>query len=176
MYNLGSAFPIICYLNGELGDPTQLPPEISSLLFAQNRREGMLHIEDLYLRHGRHFLCDRYTGSNLSHQGAKVEGLERQRVIDWIKKIEFEDMGINRPDLTILLDLPVEIALEALRQRGEQDGHEINEKYQREVHETYLWLAETQPNWTVVNCMNRDSRKAVEEIAGEIWNVIKPII
>ena len=60
-------------------------------------------------------------------------------------------------------------------QARQKDGHEINKDYQQKVIETYLWLARTKPDWKLVDCMNGERRKTIEEVTEEVWQAISPI-
>ena len=52
-------------------------------------------------------VLDRYVPSNVAHQASKVEGAERAELQRRILDIEFGIFGMPRPDLVLLLDVPV---------------------------------------------------------------------
>ena len=42
-------------------------------------------------------ICDRYAGSNAAHQGAKLEGDARRRLLDWLDEVEYGEFALPRP-------------------------------------------------------------------------------
>ncbi len=76
-----------------------------ALLYAGDRfesRELLLAAQ----RDNDYVVLDRYVASNIGHQASKVTGEERQEIIAWINKIEYEIYALPQPDVTILLNLP----------------------------------------------------------------------
>ena len=83
------------------------------------------HLEQVVrpaLNNGRWVLCDRFTDATFAYQGGG-RGLDT----DFISRLESMVQRGLQPDLTILLDLPVEIGLARASQRAELDRFE-NEK------------------------------------------------
>jgi dTMP kinase len=98
------------------------------------------HLENLVLpavRRGAWVLCDRFTDATYAYQGGG-RGLPVEQ-IDALVQIVHPDV---QPDLTFLLDLPVELGLARARQRNGVDGADRFETEQREfferVREAYL--------------------------------------
>jgi len=161
------------YLDGYFGDPTQLDPKLSSPFYAKDRAKVRRPIIDS-LNSGRLVLCDRYTGSNLAHQGAKLAPEKRPDFFKWVENYEYKDLRIPKPDLTICLNIPTEEITKAMQNR-KKDGHEANKEYQKKVVETYLELSE-RDDWRLINCMKSKKRKSIEEVAEEILKEIIPLI
>lgn len=132
---------------------TQLGEEVRALLLGR-RKEGMAadtelllvfaaraeHIQRVIrpaLATGAWVLCDRFTDSTYAYQGGG-RGIPMRRIEvleDWVQ-------GGLRPDLTLLLDLPVEEGLRRAGQRHPADRFE-NEDYAffQRVRQAYLELA-----------------------------------
>lgn len=164
------------YLNGKFGNPVSIPPKIASLLYAKDREAAKKYIVSC-LNGDIHVICDRYIGSNLAHQGAKLEGKEREEFVEWCEKYEFEELGIPKPDLTICLNLHPEHARKAMeKEKKEKDGHESDFDYQKRVVDTYLWLANIKEDWVLIGCMDGERRKTIEELTEEIWPIIKSVL
>jgi dTMP kinase len=90
-----------------------LPPTAELLLmFAARAVHLNNHIEP-HLRAGRWVVCDRFTDATYAYQGGGRR-LEQEP----IRQLETLVQGARRPDLTVLLDAPVEQALERARQRN----------------------------------------------------------
>ena len=94
-----------------------LSEEALCLLFAADRVEHSRDIES-HLARREHVVCDRYVLSSIAYQSAS-SGVTAERVID-------ANRGIAVPDLTLLLDVPVDACLARLRERS--DSPTIYEK------------------------------------------------
>ena len=117
------------------------------------------------LRRGAVVVCDRFYDSTLVYQGAG-RGLD---IAELKSVISFATAGL-KPDMTLLLDLPVEIGL-ARKHAGEDwNRFEAEERaFHDRVRAAYHALAEREPaRWT---CF--DGRKAAEELEDEIWQRVR---
>ncbi|MES9980162.1 MAG: dTMP kinase, partial [Candidatus Thiodiazotropha sp. 6PLUC5] len=93
------------------------------------------------LEQGQWVLCDRFTDASYAYQGAG-RGLAKDR----IKTLEQFVQGDLRPDLTLLLDLPVEIGLDRAGKRSEPDRFEKQEQtFFEQVRSGYLDIAASEP-------------------------------
>lgn len=127
-------------------DGPETPPMSVFFLFLA---EHANHVEDVVkpnLKKGRTVICDRYIDSRYAYQSYEIDGLVSGDPLSWIKSIQEEDWT-EIPDKTIILDLPVETAMQRL------DGDEIFEKKEklRYYRQTYLDLAESDPRYVVVD-------------------------
>lgn len=94
-------------------------PETELLLVFAARAEHLAARVRPALARGRWVVCDRFTDATYAYQGGG-RGLAAERIAaleDWVQ-------GALRPDRTLLLDLPVETALERARGRGTPDRFE----------------------------------------------------
>ncbi|MET0065495.1 MAG: dTMP kinase [Candidatus Thiodiazotropha sp.] len=90
------------------------------------------------LDQGAWVLCDRFTDASYAYQGAG-RGLPRDR----IAALENFVQGSLRPDLTLLLDLPVAVGLERAGKRSEPDRFEREaESFFEKVRQGYLEIAQ----------------------------------
>jgi dTMP kinase len=165
------------YLVGELGDIDANHPLLVSLLYSLDRWEYVKKTQEYDpLVDGRTVVFDRYVSSNVAHQGAKLPaGPAREQLLTQIERIEFDVLGLPRPDLTILMDIPAEYSYQRAqgRRRG-VDMHEGDSAYLRATREAYRTLATDNPAWQVVNCIAAGSRERNEdEIAQEISQIVK---
>jgi dTMP kinase len=152
------------YLRGEYGSLSEVPPEIPCLLYALDRYQFKDDIEN-GLRSGKWYLADRYTQSNLAHQGAKLSGQARKDLLTWIQNVEHR---LPQPDLVIYLHVPVKLSQELMNNRKHkdylgidktQDIHEQDQEYQQAVVDMYLELASEFENWVVVECVDDVNNK-----------------
>ncbi|MET0052557.1 MAG: dTMP kinase [Candidatus Thiodiazotropha sp.] len=93
------------------------------------------------LNQGQWVLCDRFTDASYAYQGAG-RGLPEER----IAALETFVQGALRPDLTLLLDLPVEVGLERAGKRSAPDRFESEAKsFFEKVRQGYLEIAHRDP-------------------------------
>ena len=170
------------YLNGEFGGLDEVHPELAALLYAGDRFHAKPRLETA-LRECDLVVCDRYVASNLAHQGAKLSGDARRRLLDWLDEVEYGAFGLPRPDLAILLDAPATLARELVARKGarayttlEADIHESAAGHGDASREVYLELAERE-GWRVVSTAAQDgAARDVAEIAKEIWGAVEPLL
>jgi dTMP kinase len=90
-----------------------LPPTAELLLMFAARAVHLANHIEPNLKAGRWVICDRFTDATYAYQGGG-----RQLRADHIRELETMVQGSLRPDLTILLDAPVEEALARAHQRN----------------------------------------------------------
>ncbi|MCG8488000.1 MAG: dTMP kinase [Chromatiales bacterium] len=116
------------------------------------------------LEQGHWVLCDRFTDASYAYQGAG-RGLAGDR----IATLEQFVQGDLRPDLTLLLDLPVEQGLARAGQRSEPDRFEKQEmSFFEKVRAGYLEIAVREPDRVKVI----DASKPLETVQQQINSVV----
>src|SRR3990172_749555 len=109
---------VIKYLKGEYGSADSVSPYLAALLYAGDRWEAKEQINN-WLREGRIIISNRYVCDNMAHQGGKIHAPEeKDKFIQWLDKLEHHIFGIPRPDLNILLHVPVEIAYKLIEKKA----------------------------------------------------------
>ena len=93
------------FLNGELGALETVDPHFTALLYAGDRFEAKPQIEAA-LNEGKIVLIDRYIGSNLAHQTARVAPEKRDDFQRWIEHLEYSIYGLPRENLILYLRVP----------------------------------------------------------------------
>ncbi len=94
------------------------------------------------LQQGTWVLCDRFTDATYAYQGGG-RGVDVQRV----SLLEDYVLGLLRPDLTLLFDLPVASGLSRAGKRSAPDRFESETlRFFEDVRAAYLAIAESQPN------------------------------
>lgn len=138
-----------------------------AMLFAAARQDHVTYAITPALRSGKWVVCDRFVDSTRVYQG--VLGHVDSRII---KALERASVGDLRPDLTVVLDLPVEAALQRLAQRrgdAAPDRFEAEDvEFHEELRAAYLAIAAREPE----RCVVIDAGGAKEEIAKAIWAMI----
>lgn len=143
---------------GHGGEPM---PEIAELLLVFAARS--LNVNNVILpalEAGKWVVCDRFTDSSRAYQGGG-RGIPMDtidRLADWVH-------GDTWPDLTILLDAPVEVGLERARKRSTPDWFEQEQHdFFARVRECYLQLAAADPGRFAVI----DTTRSLTEVRADI--------
>jgi dTMP kinase len=132
-----------------------------ALLMAADRAQHVAEVVVPALEAGTWVVTDRFSASTLAYQGFG-RGLDRaglDRLIEWAT-------GGVRPDLTVLVDLPVEAAA---ARRGDASGDRIEaqgDAFLRRVADGYRCLAaEAITPWLVI-----DGTGSPEEVGAAVWS------
>ena len=129
------------------------------------------HLDELIkpaLANGQWVLCDRFTDATYAYQGGG-RGLN----LDHIATLEKLVQGTLRPDITLLLDIPVEQGLARAGERGELDRFEQEKvEFFERVRQTYLDRSSQYPNqYRVI-----DASKTIAEVQHQLAHVLDPIL
>jgi dTMP kinase len=135
--------------------------ETETLLFFAARREHLARVIIPALNAGRWVLSDRFTDATFAYQGAG-RGLARERIVAleaWVQQ------GLQ-PDLTLVFDLPVEIARQRLAgTSGKPDRFEQEDAaFFNRVRDAYLWRAKDDPHRVRIIDANRSMDIIQEEL------------
>jgi dTMP kinase len=132
-------------LVAEHGDEAM--PDMAELLLVFAARALLVNnVIQPALAAGTWVLSDRFTDSSRAYQGGG-RGIPREQ-IDRLAKWVHGDLW---PDLTVLLDAPVEVGISRAGRRGKPDRFEAERfEFFARVRETYLRLAEEEPERFVV--------------------------
>jgi len=167
------------FLDEKFGSLDQVHPFLVSLLFAGDRFESKSVLLDA-MQQNSIVVLDRYVPSNVAHQASKREGAARRELQERILELEFQVFGLPRPDLVLLLDLPVAIARELIacksaRQYTDRkaDIQEADSGYLERVREVYLELAVRGPEWRTIACCEGNRLRPIDEISDLIWRSVE---
>jgi dTMP kinase len=141
--------------------------EAELMLFNASRAQLVIEILRPALESGKIVICDRYADSTTAYQGYG-RGLDLPAVVS----VNKEGMLGLIPDLTLLLDMPVEVGLarKGGKSRDRFEGEDI--AFHQRVRAGYLKLAAEEPGrWLVI-----DAEKSKEEIAGIIWERVSGLL
>lgn len=183
-YTSESSYFIRQYLNGFYGDWQGVGPYQTSIFYALDRFDATPKIKK-WLRDGYLIISNRYTASNLAHQGSKIKNQNKRRnFFKWIINFEHNLLGIPRPDLNIILYLKAEMAQKLIGQKGKReylsgikkDIHEADLRYLRQTEKVYLELSQIYPKeFKLVKCFDNNIL-SINEIHQKIWSIIKKFI
>ena len=147
-------------------------PYISCLYYSADRKYNIEKVNK-YIDDGYIVILDRYTTSNMAHQGGKIEDSEeRFNMYQWIDKLEYWLLKLPKPDITIFLHMPYTSSCELKKNRKSLDGNEKSETHLKNAEKAYIELSELY-NWDRIECVESDRIKSIEEISSEIINMLK---
>jgi len=139
----------------------RIGPAVEALLFAAARRQMLDELVEPALAAGRDVVCERFHPSTFAYQGA-AGGVGTERVMALLEAWA----GDPRPDLVVILDLPVDEAL--ARRGGARDR--IEDKgadFQRRVAEAYRRYAAERP--LGAPAVRIDARGSEAEVFARLW-------
>lgn len=145
----------------------EMDPITETILLAASRAQLTEEIIIPNVESGNIVISDRYTDSTLAYQGFG-RGLD----ITWLKNINKFATKDTDPDITILVDIPVEVAISRMEgksfDRMEIEGNE----FLKRVRKGYLHLAQDYSDRFIVV----DGMKSIHEIQTQIWKSISKVI
>jgi dTMP kinase len=135
------------------------------LLMFAGRAQHIDQVIEPALAEGRWILCDRFTDATYAYQGAG-----RKMGSDLIAELEILVQGSLRPDLTLILDIPVDIGLKRASARSDPDRFELEQvEFFERVRRGYLGIAEQEPD----RCKLIDASQSLEQVQSQIANVLE---
>lgn len=155
-YDSRSSALVRMYLDGEFGaDPHAVNAYAASSFYAVDRYASYQKIWQHFYQEGGIVLADRYTTSNVIHQGVKLPADERATFVDWLTDFEYNKLEIPRPDAVLYLHVTPAVNARQMAERNRQEGrsdiHEEDTAYMHRCYETALW-AEKRQHWQRVDC------------------------
>jgi dTMP kinase len=145
-----------------------LGPDAETLLFAAARDDHVRTVIQPALNQGTWVLCDRFSDSTRVYQG-KV-GNVAPGLLNAMERVTIGDL---KPDLTIILDIPVEIGMKraaARRGTAAPDRFESEDiKFHQNLRDAYREIAATEPN----RCVLIDASADADTVAGLVWTALR---
>lgn len=182
-YNHKSAGMVEEYLSGKYGSVNDVTPYQASIFYAVDRFDFGKQIND-WLAEGKIILCNRYTSSNMAHQGCKIENpLERKVFFNWLSELEHDILKIPRPDLCLILRVEAEISQQMAKNRAREDWkgktkdiHEESLDHLKKAEQIYCEIAENNSNYRLVNCVSEGTIMDREEISFLVWIYVSQML
>lgn len=138
-----------------------------SYLFATARCDLLSQKVKPALENGFYVITDRCDDSSKVYQG-----LCRKVGLEIVRTINQEAVGMIKPDLVLILNLPPEVGLARKKKGDEWNRFEEEElQFHQTVRRGYLHLAAQNPNiYKVIN-----AEQSVEEVARDVWKYVEPL-
>lgn len=138
-------------------------PLTETLLMYAARRDHIERVIGPALARGDWVVCDRFADSTRAYQGAGGGAPE-----SLIASLEREMLGDVTPDLTLILDLPVEAGLARAAGRGASAETRFESKgsaFHQRLRDGFLAIARAEPD----RCVVVDASQPIETVAEAIW-------
>jgi dTMP kinase len=147
------------------GEPGRWGPLVESLLMFAARADHVARTIRPALDEGQWVICDRFTDSTFAYQGAG-RGVDP----DTIREIENISIGGFRPDLTFILDVPVDDAMERIGSR--RHAEDRFEKFDHAFHERLRKYFRELAHRESQRCVLIDTGAPPDDVAQEIWSAV----
>ena len=147
---------------------TSMDADTELLLMFAARAQHIAELIRPALDAGEWVLCDRFTDATYAYQGGG-RGIDANRIAsleDWVQ-------GELRPDLTLLLDLPIDVGMSRAGERGELDRFEREQQdFFDRVRQTYLKMADQHPGrYRIV-----DASQDIQQVQAQIDAILGPVM
>lgn len=145
-----------------------LGPEAETLLFAAARDDHVHSVIKPALDQGIWVLCDRFSDSTRAYQGKLGE--VDPKVLNAMERVT---IGNLKPDLTVILDVPVEIGMQRAASRrgsGAPDRFEAEDlNFHQKLRDAYRQIAEAEPQ----RCVLIDATSDAATVAAKVWTALR---
>jgi dTMP kinase len=145
-----------------------LGAEAETLLFAAARDDHVRTVIQPALSQGTWVLCDRFFDSTRAYQGRL--GQVSPDVLNAMQRVTIGDL---KPDLTIILDIPVEVGLKrasARRGTAAPDRFEAEDiQFHQDLRDAYKQIAAEDPQ----RCVLIDANADADTVAAQIWSAVR---
>jgi len=176
-YGQPSAYFAEQYLAGNFGQLKDIDAERGSLFFALDRYDASFKIRAA-LKQNKVVVSDRYVISNMGDQGTKLDTEDkREKYYRWLDQLEFGILGIPRPDISIMLIMPPELANRLIGDREgrphlgghNRDLHELDASHMHRVQHNYVDISQQFPNLvTRIDCAVENHLRPIDDIQTDI--------
>lgn len=183
-YDNPSSYFVKKYLNGEYGTAEDVGPYTGSLFYALDRYDAAEAIREA-LAEGKVVLANRFTASNMAHQGTKFDSAEQRRgYFIWLDNLEFETLHIPRPDLNIVLRVPAKIAQKLVDQKPgrsytkkKRDLHEADLPHMERAVEVYDDLCQLFPkDFNRIDCVRSGELLSINAVSKLVSEKVQPFL
>lgn len=183
-YDQPSSYFVREYLNGNFGTAEEVGPYTGSLFYALDRYQAAPAIRKA-LDEGKVVIANRFTGSNMAHQGTKFAHAEERRgYFIWNDNLEFEMLKIPRPDRSIVLRVPADIAQKLVDQKEarsytdkKRDLHEADLSHLQKAVEVYDDLCQLFPkDFSRIDCVRNDKLLDIDTVHTLLWQALEPLL
>lgn len=190
-YGTKSAGLVENYLGGVYGSSEEVGPYRGSIFYACDRYDMGFKIKK-WLDEGKIVISDRYTASNIGHQGGKLIHNKEAwaKYIDWLHHLEYTLFGIPKPDYTFILKISPGLSMQMsnkitdaekqqkrnayLGDHKKQDIHEADRNHLVNSIKSYEAIAEKFPEeYKIIDCEESGSFLPIDAIQNKIITLVE---
>lgn len=181
-YESPSSFFVQKYLRGEYGTADEVGARRASMFYALDRYDKSFEVKK-WLAEGTTVISNRYVSASMGHQTGKIKGRAKQDAfLKWLSHLEYEEMGIPKPDATIFLYMPADVAQTLIDKKAarayikgkKRDIHEADIAHLRNASKAYLYVAKKY-KWHTIGCYKNDAILSIEDIHEKIYSIVKKV-
>lgn len=179
-YDQDSSFYVREYLAGKYGAVDEVGPYTASVFYALDRYSARDAIASA-ISAGKIVLANRFTGSNMAHQGTKFAHPEERRgYFIWADNLEFQMLGIPRPEISLVLRVDADTSKKLLDERAKEDPdhktdiHEADLEHLKKSVTVYDDLCALFPkDFIRIDCVRNNNLLSREQIHDLVWGMIE---
>lgn len=151
------------------GEADRWSPRTEALLMFASRSDHLEKTIRPALEAGSWVVCDRFADSSRVYQGAGGGAAP-----EFLEALERAVVGEDQPDLTLILDLPVEVGLERALARGQADTRFESKglAFHQRLRDGFGEVARRYPE----RCRVIDASGSPDEVFGRVWAAVEPIL
>lgn len=152
------------------GAVEHLGPFAEAVMLAAARDDHVTNVIRPALEGGRWVLCDRFTDSTRAYQGAG--GGVDPEILSELERIA---VGETTPDLTVLLDSPVEKSMARARERARMNGEATADRFEKQdtaFHEKLRQALLDIAQKDSARCVVLDADRTKTEVAEDVWSAV----
>lgn len=168
-------------LAGKHANFRHLSPYLASLPFTLDRVSARKQLMEALARGV--VVTNRYTPSNIAYQSAKLLPADRQKFMEFLEGLEYDELALPRPNVVIYLHVPVTVASELIVRKDsraylaesgdtKKDQYERDTAYQEEVVRVYLSLTAERPDWHRIECVKDGLMLSRDDIHEQVYSII----
>jgi len=174
-----SAFAVEKYLNWEYWK--DISAKAASIFYAIDRFDDSFNIKK-DLQNYDFIISNRYVSASMIHQAWKIQyKKQREEFLDWLYDLEYNIFKINKPDLTIFLNVSPEMSQKLVLKKEEReylkngkkmDLHEEDKNHLQNAWNAAMDVVEKFDDWIKIDCEINWEMKSIEDINKEILDKI----
>lgn len=174
-----SAFMVEKYLNWEYWK--DISAKQASIFYAIDRFQSY-HDNKEDINKYDYILSNRYVSANMIHQAGKIsDQSEKEEFLSWLSDLEYNILGIPKPDKTIFLNVSPEMSQKLVLKKSEReylkwgkkmDLHEEDTDHLINAHASAMSIVSENPDWVKIDCEKNLEMRSIEEITQNILDEI----
>ena len=168
-------------IDGKRGDFFAMDPLVSATLFAADRVETMARLRSA-LTEADYVILDRYTTSNIVHQGAKeLDAVKREAVMRWVYELEHSALALPEPSAIFALAIPAVTRMELIKKRSRESGipldqTDANFEHQQHVDQVLTELKTLYPQSLLIAGEHDAKLRSIEAIHDEVYAALLKLV